>query len=208
MKVLKRTAIALAALLIILLGVAVWFIWTADARLNRQLAAIRAAGDPVTLADLARKPIPPETNADTYLRRAEPGADAINKLLYPDTNDPVVRKLANAMQNAVANGDGRAEIPLNQSDLDATSESTDKVWEQSYGGWEMQEPRPPMPVRLQKSLKRILSAHAEVIPLLERAAACPDYDAKLDYTLPPSKFMEIPQAERKAASSRSLLDIV
>ena len=32
---------------------------TTDARLERQLAAIRDAGDPLTLADLARKPIPP-----------------------------------------------------------------------------------------------------------------------------------------------------
>jgi hypothetical protein len=46
-------------------------VWTTDARLERQLAAIRAAGEPVTLADLAPKPIPPEQNAATYLRQAE-----------------------------------------------------------------------------------------------------------------------------------------
>ena len=48
-----------------------WFVWTTDRRLEGQLAAIRAAGEPLTLADLARKPIPPEQNAATYLRRAE-----------------------------------------------------------------------------------------------------------------------------------------
>ena len=47
------------------------FVWTTDTRLERQLAEIRAAGDPLTLADLAPKPIPPEKNAATYLRRAE-----------------------------------------------------------------------------------------------------------------------------------------
>ena len=50
-------------------------------RLERQLAAIRAAGDPLTLADLKPKPIPPEKNAATYLRQAEADVDAIvNKI--------------------------------------------------------------------------------------------------------------------------------
>jgi hypothetical protein len=78
MKILKRTAIVLFSLLLAILGVAAWFIWTADNRLERQLAAIRDAGDPVTLADLARKPILPETNAATYLRQAEANCYAIS----------------------------------------------------------------------------------------------------------------------------------
>ena len=45
--------------------------------LSGQLAAIRKAGDPLTLADLARKPIPPEKNAATYLRQAEADVTAI-----------------------------------------------------------------------------------------------------------------------------------
>jgi hypothetical protein len=53
------------------------FVWTTGTRLEQQLAEIRNAGDPLSLADLARKPIPPETNAATYLRRAEPEAAAI-----------------------------------------------------------------------------------------------------------------------------------
>ena len=57
------------------------FVWTTDARLERQLAAIREAGDPLTLADLAPKPIPPEKNAATYLRQADADVEAIeNKI--------------------------------------------------------------------------------------------------------------------------------
>jgi hypothetical protein len=99
MKILKWTVIVLSVLLVAVLGIAAWFIWTANARLERQLAAIREAGDPVTLADLARKPIPPETNAATYLRRAEPGVTAISDAIdrsaeardyfYPPANSPM-----------------------------------------------------------------------------------------------------------------------
>src|SRR5271157_4963503 len=78
-KILKWTGIVLGGLVAIgLVGNAV-FVWTTDTRLERQLAAIRAAGDPVTLADLARPPIPAEKNAATYLRRAKAGVDAIHK---------------------------------------------------------------------------------------------------------------------------------
>ena len=53
------------------------FVWTTDTRLERQLAAIREAGDPLSLVDLARPSIPPEMNAATYLRRAEAGIEGI-----------------------------------------------------------------------------------------------------------------------------------
>ena len=55
------------------------FVWITDSRLERQIAAIRAAGDPVTLAELAPKPIPPERNANTYLREAKADAYAIEE---------------------------------------------------------------------------------------------------------------------------------
>ena len=76
-KTLKWTGIVLGGLAAILLIANAVFVWTTDARLNGQLDEIRKAGDPLTLADLARKPIPPETNAATYLRRAEPEVLAI-----------------------------------------------------------------------------------------------------------------------------------
>lgn len=43
--------------------------WRANIRLEEKLSAIRAAGDPVTLAELNREPAPPEHNAVTHLRR-------------------------------------------------------------------------------------------------------------------------------------------
>ncbi len=65
-KFLKWTAIVLAGLVAIGLVANACFVWITDTRLERQLAAIRAAGDPLSLAELARKPIPPEKNAATY----------------------------------------------------------------------------------------------------------------------------------------------
>ena len=74
-KTLKWTGIVLGGLVAIGLVANAVFVWTTDTRLERQLAEIRAAGDPLTLADLARPPIPPEKNAATYLRRAEADVD-------------------------------------------------------------------------------------------------------------------------------------
>ena len=76
-KILKWTGIILGALVAILLMANGWFVWTTDTRLERQLAEIRKAGDPLSMAELARPPIPPEKNAATYLRRAEADLTAI-----------------------------------------------------------------------------------------------------------------------------------
>ena len=138
-KILKWTAIVLGVLVAVLLIANAWFVWTTDARFERQLAAIRAAGDPLSLADLAHEPPPPETNAATYLRRAEADMAAITKEL--------------------------AKV------LEATAD----------------------PMRLpsaeeQKTIRAALDAYPKVVPLLQQAAACPDYDPELDYTLPPQSF--------------------
>lgn len=53
--------------------------WRASSRLEAKLAELRAAGQPVMLADLARPPIPPEDNAFTFLKRAEEGISAVDK---------------------------------------------------------------------------------------------------------------------------------
>jgi hypothetical protein len=45
------------------------------------MEAVRAAGDPVTLAELAAERIAPEKNADTYLRRAEKDLEAVDREL-------------------------------------------------------------------------------------------------------------------------------
>jgi hypothetical protein len=118
-----------------------WFVWTSDARLEAQLAAIRAAGEPLSLAELAREPIPPEQNAATFLRRAKADAEAMLNELW-------------------------------------------KVYEAR------QIPGPPLSPEEQKTFRAAFDAYPKVIPLLERAAACPDYDAQLDYTLPPREFLE------------------
>ena len=148
-KILKWSGIVLGALVAIGLIANAWFVWSTDRRLESQLAAIRAAHEPLTLADLARKPIPPEQNAATYLREAKAGVDAIYK----------------------------------------------EIWEHFKGGsehleWERFEAENPMSAQTQKTVKAIFAAHPNVIPLLRQAAACPDYDAKLDYTLSPEQFLD------------------
>ena len=141
-KILKWTGIVLGVLVAIGLVANAWWVWTTDTRLERQLAAIRAAGDPLTLAELAPKPISPEKNAATYLRRAEAGIDAIYR------------------------------------EVEAVPHF-----------WEWFETKGPTPAQIQKALKAAFSAYPDVIPLLQQAGACPDYDAQLDYTLPPEQFL-------------------
>jgi len=68
-----------------------YFVWSTGTRLERRLFALRQAGDPVQLADLVREPIPPEQNADVFLRRAAGDLDGIEKELlawYPKKGYP------------------------------------------------------------------------------------------------------------------------
>jgi hypothetical protein len=78
--------IATAAAITILLMLNAYFVWSTGAELERRLAALRHAGDPAQISDYAREPIPPEKNADAFLRRAGNDLDAIQKdllALYP-----------------------------------------------------------------------------------------------------------------------------
>ena len=129
-KILKWTGIVLGGLLGIGLIANAIFVWTTDARLKRQLAEIRAAGDPVTLADLARPPIPPEKNAATYLRRAEAGLAAIEKettnvghfsvlLMSPEDQKTVKAALA-AYPNVIPLLKQAADCPEYDAQLDYT----------------------------------------------------------------------------------------
>lgn len=116
------------------------YVWSTGTRLERRLAALRSAGEPVQIADLAREPIPPESNADTFLRRADDDLDAIQKelmALYPKTVFPTGK------------------------------------------------PSPADRDRLEK----LFAAYPKVMPLLEQAAACPDYDPQIDVTQPPSQLV-------------------
>jgi hypothetical protein len=56
-------------------------IWVTGSRLEERLAAIRDAGDPVTLADLDRPEPPADRNAAVFLRRGRNDIDALSKEL-------------------------------------------------------------------------------------------------------------------------------
>lgn len=144
-KILKWTAVVLGLLVAIGLVANAVFVWITDARLERQLAEIRAAGDPLTLADLARPPIPAEQNAATYLRQARADAEAIDSILY------------------------------------------NKDYREGWGKqWDAERRLPPEGA---KAIQAALAAYSNVVPLLGQAAACPDYDADLDYSLASDEFI-------------------
>ena len=65
--------------------------WILGSRLEKKLAAIKAAGDPICLADFARKPVAPEENGAISLRRAKHSLEAVDKacmdLKFNDAED-------------------------------------------------------------------------------------------------------------------------
>jgi hypothetical protein len=90
-KIIKWTAIIMAAAITILLLLNAYFVWSTGTRLEKRLVALRQAGDPVQIPDLAREPIPPDQNADVFWRRAADALDAIQKDLearYPKKGYP------------------------------------------------------------------------------------------------------------------------
>jgi hypothetical protein len=62
-----------------------WYVWTSEARLGRQIAAMRQAGDPVSFSELIPHAIPPDQNAATYLSQAVPEVAAAFEAMW---NDP------------------------------------------------------------------------------------------------------------------------
>jgi hypothetical protein len=166
-RILKWTGIVLGVLVAIILVVNACLVWITGTRLDRQLAAIREAGGPLSVVELARPPIPPEQNAATYLRRAATDAAAIDKELW--------------------------EVP---------------EWKDYTCGQRTY----PVPRKVQRALEKAFGAYPRLVPLLEQAAACPDYDARLDYTVPLSelsaKLSNVAQEFRdyaRALACRSLL---
>ena len=118
----------------VLLVLNAWYVWSTGTRLEQRFRSLREAGEPVQLADLERMPIPPETNAATYLRRAADDLDSMQKELtawYPQSAYPAV----------------------------------------------------PVPPGDREKIGKLLAAYPKVWPLLEQAAACPDYDPEIDYTV-------------------------
>jgi hypothetical protein len=78
-RIVKRWAIGAAMLLAIALIANGFMAWLTEHRLQTRIAAIRAAGDPASIADLAPKPIPDDQNGAFYLERAKPQIDAFSK---------------------------------------------------------------------------------------------------------------------------------
>ena len=131
----------------------------ANEKLEEKLAALKAAGEPISLAELARKPIPPETNAATFLNRAQDGMQAIEKPMSADFDD--------------------------EADF----------YNGKPGG------------KYYQLAKDTLAANPEVVPLLEQAAACPDFDPQLNYQLETTIFLEkemLPNFGRKRSAVRIL----
>ncbi len=81
-KILLWTGIGAGTLIVILLIASACYLWITGSRLEKRLAALKAAGEPICLADLARKPIPPEQNAVTYLLRAKDDMNAVVNAVY------------------------------------------------------------------------------------------------------------------------------
>jgi hypothetical protein len=98
---LKVAGIGAAIVLVIALLLNALFGWSASIRLKNRLATLRNAGEPVQLSDLARKPIPPEKNAEEFLRRVSADLDATQKALevwYPRSGFPTAALTADDQQ--------------------------------------------------------------------------------------------------------------
>jgi hypothetical protein len=160
MKRLKRivqwTAVVLGALVAILLIVNAWYVASSDSQLEKRWAQLRAKGHPISLADLAPSPIPPEENAATYLRRAQADVTALA--------DEVCKRWNSMGTNTVPTADE------------------------------------------QKAIREALDAYPKVVPLLEQAAAVPDYDAGLDYSVPQDEFVArlLPVMQDQRSVARAL----
>ena len=91
LRCLKWAGIVLGSLIAVLLIVNAVFVWRSSRSLEHELQAIRDAGDPLSLADLAREPIPPEENAAVYYRRAKEGIEAVSQELssVQSSDDPI-----------------------------------------------------------------------------------------------------------------------
>lgn len=73
---------------------AAYYTWSTSRELERRLTELRAKGAPLSIADLAREPIPPETNAAVFLQRAGDDVEAARKELlgmYPKSGTPPIR---------------------------------------------------------------------------------------------------------------------
>ncbi len=78
-RVWKRIGIGFALLIALALIVNGIFAWRAEWQLRSRLTAIRAAGDPASIAELAPPPIPDDQNAAAIIAKVKPRLDAFSK---------------------------------------------------------------------------------------------------------------------------------
>ncbi len=78
-RIMKRLAIGFAILVAVGLILNGAYSWHTGHQLAERLAKLRAAGEPITFADLAPKPIPPEQDAAVHLRRLMPRLKSFEK---------------------------------------------------------------------------------------------------------------------------------
>jgi hypothetical protein len=136
-RILKWIGITAGAAIAILLMLSAYFVWSTGTQLEHRLATLRQAGDPIQLADLAHKPIPPEQNADVFLRRAADDLDAIQKELLaiypkqgypPETVAPTdqerVEKIFAAYPKVMPLLEQAADCPDNDPQLDCSLPTT------------------------------------------------------------------------------------
>lgn len=81
-KILLWTGIVAGILIVVVIVLPAGYSWIIGKQIERKLAALREAGEPICLADLAPKPILPEQNAATYLLRAKNEMDAAVNGIY------------------------------------------------------------------------------------------------------------------------------
>lgn len=140
-KFLVWTTLSVGALAIAFLLFFAYFTWSTSRELERRLTELRAEGAPLSIADFARQPIPPETNAAVFLQRANDEVEAVWKELtamHPKGSIPL--------------------LELSEAEI--------------------------------KKLDDLFAAHPNLMPLLEQAAACPDYDSQADVAAPPTAFLQ------------------
>jgi hypothetical protein len=136
-RILIGVGIAAGAAIAFLLILNAYFVWSTSIQLARRLVDLRQAGDPIQLADLARDPIPPEKNADVFLRRAADDLDAIQKELlaiYPKSGYPPetvapadqerVEKIFAAYPQVMPLLEQAADCPDNDPQLDCSLPTT------------------------------------------------------------------------------------
>jgi hypothetical protein len=136
-----RSLIGIGALIAVLLISNAVAISVYSGRVEKKIAAIRAAGDPVSLADLAPAPTPsPEQNGAIFLRRTQGHIDSLSKELH-----------------SIYAKDEFSSGMLTETDVQA--------------------------------IEAALQAYPDIIPLLRKAAECPDYDSQYDVTTSPQEFI-------------------